>query len=443
MSKKTIAVLALIAGLNLSSVALAAEPDLEAAKALIQAGKYGEAYTLLEPFEFEKSGNLTFDYLLGTAALNSGNPSKATFIFERILAQEPNYVGVRLDMGRAYYEMGDYARAKIEFETIIVFENLPPDLRSAAGQYLAAIQQFEESKKTAWSSYVELGMGHNSNINSGVNQNPITSPFGTYSFDPAATPPVLKTASRYAGFAAGTEVNRLLTDRISLYAGVDAAARGNATTSYFNYQMLNGRAGLNIRNAPWLFSFGLVGGRNFSRGAASFDTAGGNLEVRYLANNSNQLSANGQVARLRFIDQTLIANDYDQATLGVGWLHAFSSGATALTVNASAGSEQAPNGRADGGKRFQGARIGLQSALAEKVGVFFSTGFQLSRYDQQNATFLVNRRDTLHDLSMGLTWEFAKAWSLRPQLVYLRNISNIPFNAYNGVDVSLNMRRSF
>src|SRR5262249_4194075 len=71
-------------------------------EALVKAGRYAEAYDLLEPLEDRLAGDLKYDYLLARSALETGHPSKASFIYERILAVEPNYVGVRLEMGRAY-----------------------------------------------------------------------------------------------------------------------------------------------------------------------------------------------------------------------------------------------------------------------------------------------------------------------------------------------------
>src|SRR3989475_7348094 len=110
-----------------------AQADIVAqGEALVRAGRYADAYQLLEPHEDRLAGDIRFDYLLARAALETGRPSKASFIYERILAQEPNYVGVRLEMGRAYLALGDYARAKLEFETVMRFENLPPGLRKQA-----------------------------------------------------------------------------------------------------------------------------------------------------------------------------------------------------------------------------------------------------------------------------------------------------------------------
>ncbi|MEW6312813.1 MAG: surface lipoprotein assembly modifier [Pseudomonadota bacterium] len=439
MIKKITLVLCLVGWLY-SGVALAEGPDLDKAQAMLQEGKYAEAYSLLEPFEFEKSGDLTFDYLLGTAALNSGNPSKATFIFERILAQEPNYVGVRLDMARAYYEMGDYARAKIEFETVIVFENLPPDLKSAADQYLAAIKQLEAGAKTILAGYIEGTVGRDNNVNSSPSQTPIFLPGVPMFYDMPVSS--LKTPDKYLGVAAGLEVNHQSSNQVSFYLGADLSGRGYDSQTSANTGTVSGRFGVNISEGAWLFRTGLNGSTSQQHGLHYYDTDGANLDVRYQINPSNQLNASGQLMRLHFVDPTLVAQNYEQSSLTLGWMYAY-SGVTVLTLSATAGSEQAPNGRSDGGKRFTGVRAGWQSSLTETIGAFLSVGVQRSKYDTQNSLFLVNRDDKFYDLSAGVTWGFAQVWSLRPQVAYTRSESNVAFNNYNRTDLSLNLRRSF
>jgi hypothetical protein len=53
------------------------------------------------------------------------------------------------------------------------------------------------------------------------------------------------------------------------------------------------------------------------------------------------------------------------------------------------------------------------------------------------------RKDTLYDLVAGVTWTFAPGWSLRPQVVYLKNDSNLALFDYERTDVSLNVRKDF
>ncbi len=48
---------------------------LEKAEAMLKASHAEEAYRLLEPLELAGAGDEVYDYLLGTAALDSNRPS--------------------------------------------------------------------------------------------------------------------------------------------------------------------------------------------------------------------------------------------------------------------------------------------------------------------------------------------------------------------------------
>lgn len=133
-------------GLLCSGIAVAAELDLGKADALLKAGKAKEGYTLLAPHEHEMAGNVDYDYLLGIAALDSGNPEKASLALERVLAANPDYAGARLDLARAHFALGDLARAKTEFEAVQA-QNPPPAAKTVIEQYLTKID-----KKTSLSN---------------------------------------------------------------------------------------------------------------------------------------------------------------------------------------------------------------------------------------------------------------------------------------------------
>jgi len=51
------------------------------------------------------AGNLDYDYLLGIAALDSGQPDKASLALERVLAVTPDYVGAGSILARAYFAL--------------------------------------------------------------------------------------------------------------------------------------------------------------------------------------------------------------------------------------------------------------------------------------------------------------------------------------------------
>jgi len=109
------------------------------AEALMKAGKPSDAYTLLEPLELERSGEIGFDYLLGIAALDSGKPDKAIIAFKRILAANPDIAGARLDMARAYYQLGDLPQAQAEFQAVAA-QDPPEAVKATIQKFLGAIK---------------------------------------------------------------------------------------------------------------------------------------------------------------------------------------------------------------------------------------------------------------------------------------------------------------
>ncbi len=52
------------------------------------------------------------------------------------------------------------------------------------------------------------------------------------------------------------------------------------------------------------------------------------------------------------------------------------------------------------------------------------------------------RKDNLYEFGGGLVWEFVKTWSLRPEILYIRDQSNaVGFN-YSSTEVWINIRKA-
>ena len=128
-------------------------------------------------------------------------------------------------------------------------------------------------------------------------------------------------------------------------------------------------------------------------------------------------------------------------------MHVSSDGKGLLSASLFAGDESASL-RADGGKRFDGLRLGGQMQLSEKTEVFAGFGAQFSKYEQANAAFSsptasLTRDDKQYDASLGINWHYDKLWTVRPQIAYLRNDSNIVIYQFDRTDVSVMLRRDF
>ena len=428
----------------MGNCAFAADPDLDKADALMKQGKAADAYSLLEPFEFQQSGNIRYDYLLGIAALDSGKPDKATLAFERVLATDPNFAGARIDMGRAYFQLGDFTRAKTEFETVLT-QNPPAAAKATVNNYLAAIEKQENAKKTKGTGYFEAGIGHDSNVNFATSQSQIAVPaLGNLIF--TLNPTGVKAPDDYLAYAFGGEVSHQITPELGVYAGADARSRSNMTQDQFDSTSLDLRAGLAMGEGPGVLRLGIIAGRYELDGKTNRDTNGVNAEWRRLLNPANQLSLFGQYANFRF-EPTISVNNFDQSTYGANWLHLINDGKALAMASLFTGDERAPL-RADGGKRFIGLRLGGQVQLNQKAELFAGLGAQFGKYQIANAAFSspiesVIRDDKQYDANLGLNWHFEKAWTLRPQITYMRNDSNIVIYKFDRTDVSITVRRDF
>jgi len=421
----------------------AQEKRIQDADALIKAGKPGEAYDLLEPMEFERSGEVRYDYLLGIAALDSGKSDKATIAFERVLTVDPNFAGARLDMARAYYQLGDLPRAKTEFETVLK-ANPPETARVTIQKYLASIDSQMHAKDNHLTAYIEGSVGHDTNVNAATSQGLIAVPaLGNLVF--TLNNNSVKNADDYLGVNGGVNIFHPVSETVALYAGADMRERGNMTQTEFNTLNLSGNVGgIFTLGKQDSLKIGLVDGDYTLGTVRYYDNVGINEEWRHVFSPANQMSVFGQQMSYRFLDSAMYNQNFDQDVMGANWMHVMPDGKSSVFGSLFLGQEYDVTGlRPDGGKRFNGLRIGGQDALNDKTELFANVGLNDGIYTKENTLFLSTRHDTLSDATIGVNWHWDKLWSLRPQLAWTHNQSNISIYGYDRVDTSVTLRRDF
>ena len=115
-------------------------------KVLIEQGKAKQAYELGLKHP-ELMGEPLFDYAFGVAAVDSGRASLGVLSLERVLLQNPSDDLVRLELGRAYYQLEEYGRAKDEFLEVKSHKP-PPAVVSTINLYLSEIERKEKALRT-------------------------------------------------------------------------------------------------------------------------------------------------------------------------------------------------------------------------------------------------------------------------------------------------------
>jgi len=435
------------------------EKLLRDAEAMIKSGKPDQAYTLLKPLEFERSGETRFDYLIGAAALDSGKPDMATLAFERVLAVNPDSAAARLDMARAYYQLGDMQRARTEFLAALK-QNTSEAARVSIQKYLDAIDALKAGRRLSASGYMEGSFGRDSNVNSSTSQ-PQVQIFDGFAWIPATLDTAnVKARDNYYAAAAGGEIDYKLVGNWGLYAGADLRKRGNIALKQFDTLGLDVRAGIVHESKSSRLRLGVFGGQYELGGLHNSDSTGIKGDWRYAFSPSNQLNVFAQSVKYRFVDPVMQPNDIDQQAMGLGWRYVLADGKSSLSGSVHSGTEKdvAPEitvsgyvnpiinpggGRNDGAKRFKGVRAGGQTDINERTTLFATAGMQTGDYSKINYLFLVKRKDIQRDAKLGANWHMNRLWSLRPQLSYSRNDSNIAIYSYERTDVSLTLRRDF
>jgi hypothetical protein len=248
----------------------------------------------------------------------------------------------------------------------------------------------------------------------------------------------------YSQIALGGGVSHSLNANVAFYAGADVKVRDYNRYGGYDYGSSDLRAGVQFaegKNA-YRLNLGYNDYRLASQAYRKMHSLG--LDWRHKLDAGAELSAFSQYTELHYVQPSLQYNDMNQAMLGGGLaLQPWGADAGVLSLSAFLGQEREVTVRPDGNKLFAGGRIGAQKTFAGNVDVLASLGFQFGRYAREAAYFLAMREDRQHDMMLGAVWRFATLWSVRPQLTWMRNDSNLSLYNYERYDFGVFLRRDF
>ncbi|MRR49457.1 MAG: DUF560 domain-containing protein [Rhodocyclaceae bacterium] len=417
-----------------------ADTLLDQARVLIDGNRGSEAYALLEPHAASRSGDPQFDLLLGSAAIDAGEYTRAVFALERVLAYEPGNARARAEMARAYLALGETDAARREF-ALVKEQGVPPAVAANIERLLSIADQFDDRTRPSFKVFVEAGIGIDSNIASSMSTAEVAFPGMSgvlMNFGPAFT----ADGDNFTSLAAGVRYRNPLSGGVSFLAGGRVDQRVNATNHRFDTTSFDGSAGLQWdrdvdqftlqaqSNTLWIESDryrmanGLIG--QWMRNLGPRDQ--GALYVQYAENYyPNQ--------RLR---------DADRWTFGVSLGHAFDSGISAY-AGAYGGFEKE---RADNMTQlrhdFNGLRLGAEWRRNNFESYFAQLTHERRGYKGIEPWPVLTRRvDTQVSLGIGLNWVPAKNWLVTPQIMTMHNNSNIVINEFRRETASVTVRRDF
>ena len=426
-----------LVGLMLAwQVAAQSLPDLQAMKALILSGQAQAAYEQLTPHILEQAGDADFDYILGLAALQSGHPDEATLAFERALAVRPDMLGARLDMARAYFELGNHDLAKQEFEELQKLEP-PAEAEKVMQKYLQSIKS--TSSPSAWTAFVEATIGHDSNVNDAGDANVFIPVFGgTVTLDSAS----VESPDEFAQFRVVARGTHKINLAMSAYGSLDLKTRSHTTTNSFNTRQGAFAGGLQTTRGKHTLKAGVNFIRSTLDGSDYRDVVGVTGEWAFALDPKNTIGAFVQRNEIRYQDDSDASEDSDLSLLGLSWTTATDTfGDTLISASVFAGYDKALEDRLDGSRKIAGARVAVQHKLNARTRLYASAGLQQSHYKQENSLFLDKRDDEQWDATLGVNWQYRKKWVINPYISYVQNDSNIEIDEFDSTEVGLTVRR--
>ena len=426
-----------------ASIAAAQTGELRRADALIKEGKPKDALALLHSIEAQNSGSAEYHYLVGVAAIDSGELDLAVTSLKEALRIKPDLLQARAELGRAWLLMGDYLAAYAEFERV-KRANPPPEVVAGMDRYVDQLHEYVLAQRKRIAGSVTLGYGYDSNVNAATSASQITLPlFGGIeaSLDPAGR------EQHDTFYALNAEIGAQypLTDKVELIGGAAARAKINNDVKDFNYK-----------------SFDLSGGLRVDLGANRFhvianfedyyydyyrarETVGVLADWRRVVHPLAELTVFVQAAELTYPqDRT---RDADRYVAGAGLIPAaFGKRLTYMPPLAVlyAGEERE---QADGlphlGHKLWGGRVSDLHFFSSRLQTFASVSYEDRQYGGQDPLFLVERHDRQWDLSAGAYYRLDGAWYLQPALTYTDADSNIEVFKYRRTAATLAARYVF
>ena len=408
-------------------------------RALLDQNQPQKAFELLEPQEAARAGDPDFDTVLGIAANETGQFTRAVFALERVLAVQPSNSRARAELGRALFSVGDTkASRRVLMETRQ--DNIPAEAAATIDQFLQAIDRTEEASRSSVKPYLEASIGYDTNINSGPGNPNVAVPlFGGAIF--ALSPAGIETKDAFMTLGGGLSTRYVVDPRWSLIANASGNSRVNAKYNDFNTGQIDLNAGASYRYEKHEFT-GVVQAGTYTMAGSRVRAQQGLVgEWTYRVDGFRQWSTYLQWGQLSYPGQSL--RDADRTVLGTSYAHAFRDGLLVF-AGAYVGTEKE---RAAGvphlGHKLYGVRVGAQKAVRDDLAFFGNLSYEDRNYGGTDPLFLLTRHDKQINFNLGLNWIPAKLWRVTPQLSLTSVKSNVAISDFNRSLLSVTVHRDF
>jgi tetratricopeptide (TPR) repeat protein len=413
--------------------------ELDAAEALLAAGRSSEALARLKVLVPAQAGDARFDYLLALAAMDAGEPAVAVEALRRVLVVEPRFDGARLDLGRALAATGDVGAARVEYERVRT-ASPSPVARSAAEQALVALgasAAAPPARRIRWLPSVAAGAGYDSNANAATTDGEF---FG-FTLNPLSI-------AQESGFI---DVAAALQGEVPIGGGAGTTAlrvghRAYPAASFVDQSSVNAALAFTRPVLGWAASIGVGGSAGWLDSRSHL--LNGSIELS-LARRLGRfwelagLARGGQVDYRQPLFEQLDANRF----LWGGALQRLELGGGAGRVGIAllGGRDEVRRSGSPWSNDRYGARLFGAWRLRANASLYGEFSWLTSDYFGGRGFFGIDRLDRQVVGLAGLEWQPkpGSPWTLSPALRGTYNASNVGLYEYDRIEVSVFVRREF
>jgi outer membrane protein len=407
-------------------------------KALVEQNKSKEAYELGSQHP-ELLGNPEFDFYFGVAAVDDGHAGEGVLALERYLIQFPANRSARIELARAYFVLGEDARAREEFENVLK-QSPPADVQLAVQRYLDAIRVRESRYRTTSLFYVEAGFGYDSNVNGGVSNANISLPvLGTVTVADAG----IRKHDRFGNLAAGGQITHPVSPGFAVFGGFAVDAKINSREDEFNLLNSALAGGLSVIKDKDLYKLSASHSSLVVDTSRFRDINGVNGDWHHQLDELQSIQTSVQLAKFDYTGTNQVRNA-DYAGAGVNYRRVIVyKWQPVVNLGINLAKEHNTEGRPDLGRDIAGVRAGLGVTPGARWGVNAGLTYLDSHYSAPDAFLGETRRDRYYAFDGSVVYLVNKNWSARCELLVSNNRSNLSLYEYARDVVALKLRYEF
>jgi hypothetical protein len=355
-----------------------------------------------------------------------------------VLAQDPTApvgdpettVEDRIEQALELLADEDYTGARLEFETVLQLDDLPPGPEQQAKIYEALARDYLEGKRLLSSGYALIGLGH-------YRENSTSAGDGD-------------TSDNFTNPRIGGRLNYLMADGYALDGSLDYRFRYYDNSDRRNDSDLRWSGDLNRTLGDDSFAVGLRGRVSYRGDADYRNDYGIFTSWRRLLDDENQIRLGAEFRRRAYPSGRLRDRTRNIAELTAAWTRSFRDGRASLTIAAQGGREYG-SGRIDGSSNFYGLSPTYDFTISDGWSGFVFAWWQNDRFSVERTNppggddeaNINTRNDNLYEVGGGLVWEFAERWTLNPEILYIRDQSNVLGANYSSTEVWATVRKGF